>query len=456
MAACLVAGCTTPRIDEPGLSAERSAAHLIGRSLDDPALHRYLAENLGRDPGETWDFESLSWTAFYFHPSLAVARAQWETALAVEQTASRRPNPVFTFTPGYNFTREAGLSPWMPAVNLDFLFPTAGKRGYEQAIARSGAESARLSVMSASWQVRSDLRRALIDAAHAARRDSALRAQAGSQKQLLSLLEERYAAGSIAAPEVSVARHASLLAESAAADARGQARLARARVATAAGLPPRALDNVSLPPPPAAPPLTRAALDEARRESLQSRADVLAALARYHAAHAALALEVARATPDLHLGPGYQWDQGANKWTLAFAFELPLFHRNQALIAEANARRAEAAAQFDVVQSQALAAIDLAIAAQDAAALQLDHAQRLRAEVGRQQALLRQRQELGAADQVELQTAALDLATVDVALLEAENAAAIAAGQLEDALQLPFPHLEMIAAAAPKRSARTP
>jgi hypothetical protein len=40
----------------------------------------------------------------------------------------------------------------------------------------------------------------------------------------------------------------------------------------------------------------------------------------------------------------------------------------------------------------------------------------------------------------------------DAAVADAENVAAAAAGQLEDALQLPFPHLAALASAAPAKS----
>ena len=50
---------------------------------------------------------------------------------AVAHTAGVRPNPTLTLTPGYNSTREPGLSPWMPAINFDFLFPTNGKRSHQ-------------------------------------------------------------------------------------------------------------------------------------------------------------------------------------------------------------------------------------------------------------------------------------------------------------------------------------
>jgi outer membrane protein TolC len=448
----LVAGCTTPSTQPPPLSAAASADGFAARSLRDEGLRRFLTDNLGSVPADTGDFETLSWVAFYYNPSLELARAQWATAGAVAHTAGVRPNPTLTFTPGYNSTRVPGVSPWMPAINFDFLFPTAGKRGFQQALANSDAEAARLAVLSTAWQVRGELRRALIDATVAAEREKLLREQAEIQQKLVALLEQRFDAGSVTATEVSSVRAARLRAEAAAADAAGQATLARARAAAALGLPLAALDGVTLPAAPAVQLLSPEAIAAARRESLQSRADLLAALAKYHAAHSALELEIAKQTPDFHLGPGYQWDQGSNKWTLGISFELPIFHRNEAPIAEATARRAEAAAQFNVVQAQAMAAIDAALTAQKVATVQLDRARQLHAEIEKQNAFVQQRLELGSADQVEVQTARLDLAMAEAAVADAGGATATAAGQLEDALQLPFPHLAALASAAPAKS----
>jgi outer membrane protein TolC len=450
----LFAGCVNKPSPQP-LSPAASAASFDSRSLRDEGLRKFLVENLGSAPTTEWDFETLSWAAFYYNPSLELARAQWATARAVARTAGVRPNPTLTLSPGYNTTRIPGVSPWMPGINFDFLFPTAGKGGLQEAIARSEAEATRLAVFSAAWQLRSELRRALIDTSVALHRETLSRTQLDLQQKLVTLLEQRFAAGSATATEVSTVRTALLRAQAAAADAASQATLARVRVAAALGLPLAALDGVTLPAAPTPPLLSPQAIATARRESLQSRSDILAALAKYLSAQSALELEIAKRVPDFHLGPGYQWDQGSNKWTLGISFELPIFHRNEAPIAEATARRAEAAAQFNLVQAQAIGAIDAAIAARGTAATQLGRVMELRAEIEKQNTLTQQRLELGGADQVEVQTARLDLATADSAVIDAENASAIAAGQLEDALQIPFPHLATLAEATPAKS-RTP
>src|SRR5207302_4495358 len=133
-------------------------------------------------------------------------------------TASVRPNPTLTFTPGYNTTREPGLSPWIPAINFDFLFPTGDKRVRQQDIARAESEAARVAIFSTAWQVRGDLRKALTDVAVASKRETLLRTQVEVQQRLLALLEQRFAAGRVAAIDVSLTRSALLRAEAAAAD----------------------------------------------------------------------------------------------------------------------------------------------------------------------------------------------------------------------------------------------
>lgn len=59
-----------------------------------------------------------------------------------------------------------------------------------------------------------------------------------------------------------------------------------------------------------------------RRQAVLNRADILAALAEY----------AARQYPDAHLNPGYEFDQGDNKWILGLSLELPLRTPNGGLV----------------------------------------------------------------------------------------------------------------------------
>src|SRR5262249_35072826 len=82
----------------------------------------------------------------------------------------------------------------------------------------------------------------------------------------------------------------------------------------------------------------------------------------------ALQLEIARQFPDLRIGPGYEYDQGLNKWAVVgVSLELPVLDRNQGPIGEAEARRGETAARFVALQATVIDELDRALAAREAA-----------------------------------------------------------------------------------------
>ncbi len=436
------------------LSPDKLVVALEARTLDDPGLRKFLTENLHQDfsPGQpvTWDFETLCWVAFYYNPTLDVARAQWESARAAQISAGARPNPTLTLTPGFS-SNPGGASPWIPAVGLDFGLDPAGQRDRRTEVARLTAEAARQAVFAAAWQVHADLRRAINDFTFADTRTTALRAQLELSQQILALLEQRRAAGAASAGDVSAAQLALIRAESAASDAQSQLGPARQRVAQLLGVPVTAITGVELHlmtrmNGPYAPELLAAV----RRRALQSRADVLGALARYAVAESSVALEVERRSSGLHLGPGYQWDQGQNKWTVAFAFELPLFNRNEGPLAEAEAHRHEAAAQLAIVQAQVLGEIDGAVAAVESAQAQADGLRPLQAMLNNQLKQVEARVRAGGADQLELKNAQLEAAMGTQDCIEANLHYLQACGPLEDALQqMPIANLDALARPAP-------
>ena len=99
-----------------------------------------------------------------------------------------------------------------------------------------------------------------------------------------------------------------------------------------------------------------------RRQALLSRPDILAALASYEAAQSTLQLEIAKQYPDLHLEPGYHFDDAKDKWTFGLSLTLPVLNQNQGPIAEARARRQEAAARFTALQAGVIAELDRSLA----------------------------------------------------------------------------------------------
>lgn len=428
------------------LAPEKTAAELDARSLGDSGLRTFLEGHLRRSfptwPPASWDFETLTLVAFYYHPGLDLARAQWRTARSGIETAGGRPNPSVGVTPGYSFNPPSGTSPWFPLLSIDWPFETAGKRGFRLTRAGQLADAARWNLVSTAWQVRSNLRRHLLDHAAARQRAELLQQQLRLEQQTVTLLEERLRAGAIASYELTPPRLALAKTGLDFADAQRQTVESRVRIADALGLSVKAIagaefDASRLLTGEAEAELTPA---EARQRALSSRPDILAALAEYAASQSALQLEVARQYPDLHLGTGYQFDQGEHKWSLGATAEIPVLNQNQGPISEARARREESAARFVSLQARVIAEIDSALAVRATAAEQLarqtEFARLTRSQASSVQALF----QAGAADQLDVCTADLAAQAGDLASLEARIRVAQAAAQLEDALQQPLDH----------------
>jgi cobalt-zinc-cadmium efflux system outer membrane protein len=439
----LLAGCA--HFQPQPISPEKTAAQLESRRLNDDGLKKFLKQNLGRElqswPETNWNFQELTLVAFYFHPSLEVARDQWLVAQAGLKTAGARPNPSVSVTPGYDSQIPGNYSPWLVPVTFDVPVETAGKRGKRIAEAEKISESARWNFVSAIWKIRSDVRASLLDLEISEQRTGLLQKQFSVQQQLVKLLQQRLDTGEISRPELTIAQIAlnkTLLGLS---DARLKKSDARSHLAEALGLSEAALDGVELNFDFSTPDETTLTSADARKLALRSRADILGALADYAAAEADLRLEIAKQYPDLHFGPGYAWNSGNagdNQWSLGLTLELPILDQNQGPIAEAEARRKLAAAKFVELQSQVISEIDRAVAGWRVAEEQLKTGNDLLAAEQQRQKSAQAQLEVGAADQLDSLNAQLELESASLAQLENETQLQQALGQLEDALQSPL------------------
>jgi outer membrane protein, heavy metal efflux system len=442
------------------LAPEKSAAELEARRLNDPGLEKFLEQNSGREwqnwPETNWNFQKLTLVAFYFHPSLEVARAQWLVAQAGLKTAGARPNPSVSVSPAYDTQIPGNYSPWLVPVTFDWPVETAGKRGKRIAEAEKISESARWNFVSAAWQIRSGVRNSLLDYKMSSQRAALLQNQFDVQKEIVRLLQQRFDIGEISRPEITLAHIALNKTQMDLSDARSKRSDARSHLAEALGLTEIALAgeqfNFNLPPG-ATNVLTIA---DARRVALYLRADILAALADYAAAEADLRLEIAKQYPDLHLGPGYAWNSGNagdNEWSLGVTLELPILNQNQGPIAEAKARRKLAAAKFVELQSQVIGQIDRAVAGFRVAREQLLTGNELLAAERHQQESAEAQFKAGSGDQLDLLNAQLELSNTRLAQLDDQAKLETACGVLEDALQRPT---DSIAAVIKKISSENP
>jgi len=420
------------------ISPAETAASLSSRSLRDPGLAGFLAAN--REPlppaGGAWGLRALTLAGFYFSPDLDVARADLAVAQAATVTAGGRANPAVAASAGYDTTTDVHtISPWILAFNLDIPLTTAGKRRHRIAEAAGLADAARFHLASVAWAERSRVRGALVEVSAATRREELLTRKERILSENASLLDRQLEAGEVSPFEATQGHLALSAARLEREDAAAGRQAARARLAAALGVPLAAVADL---------PLAFADIEKtdlevpaaaAQREALLNRADVLGALAEYEASQAALALEVARQYPDLSLGPGYEFDQGEDKWFLALSLPIPVMNRNRGPIAEAEARRQAAGARFTAVQAEAMGEIDRAVLAYAAARKALATASAIGADATAQQRAARARFDAGEISRLELGTTDLELVTAEQAGLDAELRAEAALGTLEDAMQ---------------------
>ena len=438
-ASILGGGCL--RFQPAPLSPAQTAAAFDARSLSDSGLKKFIETNLGREfpewPAARWDFESLTLAAFYFHPSLDVARAQWNSAQAGVKTAGGRPNPTVSVTPGYSFNAAGGASPWFPAIAIDQPIETAGKRGHRMSHADQLAEAARLNIFTTAWQVRNNLRVALINFSDALQRQKLLQTQLDAQEKLTASLEQRVKAGAISSYELTTAKIAREKIRLDLGEATRQTAENSGRVADAVGVPAGAF-NTSVNFAWQVPADTELATPELRRQALLGRADVRGALSEYAASQSALELEIAKQWPDVHLGTGYQFDQTENKFSLGLSAEIPVFNQNKGPILEAKARREEAAARFVALQAKVIGDIDRAVAGYRTAQARLATLQDLHAARMKQRAALDAQVKAGAADRLDLLNLQVESALGELIEWDGGIKAMLAFAQLEDAIQRPL------------------
>jgi outer membrane protein TolC len=323
---------------------------------------------------------------------------------------------------------------------IDIPIETAGKRGRRRSFAAQLSEAARLNISSVAWQVRSNLRSSLLDLAVTGERVALLEKQFSVQQEISKVLDQEVLAGAISRSEALPYRIALERTRLDLADAQRLNAEARNRTAEAIGVPIQAFDAVQLSFDwrQTLSPALQLTSTEVRRAALQSRPDILSALADYAASEAALRLEIAKQYPDIHLQPTYQFDEGDSKWSIGFVFDLPIFNQNQGPIAEAQARRQEAAARFNALQAKVLADIQLAVAAFRITEKNASTFRTLADEQARRRDSVVAQFQAGAVDRFEVLNAELETATAQLVLLDGQTKLQQALGGLEDAVQRPI------------------
>ena len=462
LAVLVPCGCAT--FDPKPIAPALTAAAFDARRLDTPELRRFIETQLGRElpawpPNEhnPWTTELFTLTAYFYHPALDHARSRIATAQAAEITAGARPNPTASLSPTFNFDAAGALSPWKPVVDFDLPIETAGKRALRLARARQLTEAARHEFLAAAWGVRAGVRAAMADLRFARSLHAYASFRADLLKEQADLAALWLEAGESSQSDLTLARLAQEKSRLELDLALERRVAARATLAAAIGVPLRSITEIPVLMTSHSPQLSDTALAALRERALQGRADLRAALAAYEASQIALQLEIAKQHPDVHLGTGYEWDEGQSKWKLfSIGIEIPAFNRNAGPIAEARARRDEAAAKVDLVQSRAAAEIDAAVAFFNSARARTFTEKAMFDAVKSNEAAARVLVQSGEGTRLDLLRARLEWldaqrihAEVGRRLWQAENA-------LSEALQQPLDHRPGLSAAPPSESLAAP
>ncbi len=409
-----------------------SCANYTARPLDSAAEAARLTRRQ-LEPGK-WNLSRLTAEALQHHPDIATARAKYDTACAAVRTAGEHPNPTLAVS-------TQSITPytkWLSGtygLDFDWIFETAGKRSQRQNIAHAAVRSAAANVIDATWKVRSAVRKAYLELYAAGARETLLKQAINQQDELLRALEGRIKAGAESRSASSQARLLQAQLKLQAAEAAKLATIARAALSEALPISLEGLDSAAF---------SFTAFETSRyttpgrKNALTHRADILASLAEYAAAEAALRLEIAKQYPDIHLNPGYSLDAGENKWALGIGLTLPILNQNQGPIGEAEAKRAEAAASFDAVQAKVLADYDRAAATLAAARKKLATTDALLAEQATLAATEERLIQAGAGDRAALLSARVERTTTEASRIDALAEIQAALGALEDATQTSF------------------
>lgn len=415
------------------LSADSTQADFAGRSLQDPGLRAFLSEH--KAGGGLWNVDRLALAAAYFHPDVALARAEADEASAAIKTAAQRPNPSLTL--GSQFASNmVGVTPWFAAQSIAIPIETAGKRSRRTEQALALAEAAQWRVASRAWMARSRVRAAMLECHSARENIRLLETEQKLHNEAIHKLTAQMEAGDVSPFELTQARLALNRTRLTLQDAQRLAATGEARLAAAVGLPLSAIRGTSVDFS-SFNKLPDIHAGTSRRRALTQRADLLALLSDYAASESALRLEIARQYPDLRVSPGYDYNQGQNRWQLGLNLDLPL-NGNRGPIAQAEARRKTAETKFLAQQTTIQGELDVALAAYQASRAKATAAATLAQEALAAADTTNRMVEAGEVSALERTRRQLEASSANVALMAATLEAQTAAGALEDAMQSPL------------------
>lgn len=321
------------------------AVTLEGIRIEPAAETRPASAPAAFDPSDGLDEREVVAVALTLNPTLRAKRLEIGEPQALLIAAGQWPNPELgvSVRPGIDGAPST-------AVGLDPLFELLrpGERSARTALAEARVDAVRAEIAAEEYRVATDARRARLAILAAEQSLRFLEQEAALRDEALALVRRRQELGEGTALDVLLVELEQAEVQRALRFARAdEGRLRRALLA-ALGLPP----TFSLRLADSGRPLAFSLADDVPDEDLDARVlagrlDLRTLQARYAAVEQELRLAVARQWPRLAIGPSFDHDADRTKSLgLGASIELPLFTRNQAEIAEKEAARSRARAEY--------------------------------------------------------------------------------------------------------------
>jgi outer membrane protein, heavy metal efflux system len=442
----LITACGFQSYQAKPVIPEQKQTQYLARTPDSEVFKQFLiSQNYpgGRIPIQQWSLRELTLCALFFHPDLALSRAEWRAAMAEQASASQRPELGVSTDIAHHSKTDGNISPWTLGLGIDVPIETAGKREVRIDRAKQLSEAARLQIGQTAWQVRSRLARSFIDFQYATLQVNALEKELAFRKSIVAMLEKRLAAGMVSSIEVINMRLALQKTQQQWSLQTSHVEELRANLAGDAGLPLSSFKQLNLvtkdihhlTDSTSLPPLEN---EQAQQMALLNRLDIRAALARYEAAEAKLRLEIAKQYPNITLSPSYTYDQNDHVWSLGLSSLLTLIHKNRGLIEEARALREVEAAKFEVLQANVISELAQKKAGYLAARTALEQAQNYSQSLQVRTEKTQRQFDKGLADRLELTSTQLENITALQNVINTAYQLEIAGIALENVMQRPM------------------
>jgi outer membrane protein, heavy metal efflux system len=344
-----VCGCTT--YEEKPLRPDEVMDH-VRRA-------RMLEEAPAGSPQGTLTFARAAQLLREHGPSLAQARAEYKSALALAGVDTPLSNPGIEIGPAFGFGPDVLTRHVQPYGSLSFAIPLSARLSRQDDVNRLAAEVARVELAVRHREEYLALRRAFVRQAVALRR-LVVADEAGKLARDGADLGRRLVdAGLGTALDVAQLELEAARAEGAGFDARLAQAEAAGDMAQLTGVSSAALGLLAdgaLPDSIAALPT----VDDLAALLVANHPTLARLRSRYDEAETQLRLEISKQYPDLRFGLSGDSEVGESKYVvgLTLGIDIPIFDRNQQGVALALERREEVRTKYEAACGEALARVE--------------------------------------------------------------------------------------------------